>query len=144
MPSTLTRWYRSTSYIDWPVPVSAARWTTDETPAGTAAQAVSSATSATTTCAGEGGDGGVGLGVHLRVQQVEGDDLVAGLDEPSREVLADEAGAAGEQDGHQVAPTTRAGTPATVAPAGTSRVTTAPAPTVAPSPMVTPPRTTAR
>ena len=39
---------------------------------------------------------------------------------------------------------TRAGTPPTVAPGGTSRVTTAPAPTVAPSPIVTPPSTTAR
>src|SRR5581483_10053547 len=37
----------------------------------------------------------------------------------------------------------RAGLPATTAPAGTSRVTTAPAPTSAPSPIVTPPRTTA-
>src|SRR6185436_1896601 len=34
---------------------------------------------------------------------------------------------------------TRAGTPATMAPAGTSLVTTAPAPTSAPAPMVTPP-----
>src|SRR5262245_53563925 len=39
-----------------------------------------------------------------------------------------------------VSPITRAGTPATIAWAGTSRVTTAPAPTSAPSPMVTPPR----
>jgi hypothetical protein len=38
---------------------------------------------------------------------------------------------------------TRAGTPATTAPAGTSAVTTAPAPTTASAPTVTPPRTTA-
>ena len=37
----------------------------------------------------------------------------------------------------------RAGTPATTAPAGTSRVTTAPAPTSAPAPMRTPPSTRA-
>ncbi|HEY0416375.1 MAG TPA: glycosyltransferase [Gaiellaceae bacterium] len=37
----------------------------------------------------------------------------------------------------------RAGTPATVSPGATSRVTTAPAPTSAPAPTVTPPRTTA-
>jgi hypothetical protein len=36
-------------------------------------------------------------------------------------------------------PRCRAGTPATVAPAGTSRLTTAPAPTIAPAPTLTPP-----
>src|SRR5262249_42127207 len=40
----------------------------------------------------------------------------------------------------RTSPTTRAGTPATTAWAGTSRVTTAPAPTTAPSPTVSPPR----
>src|SRR5262249_58666888 len=41
---------------------------------------------------------------------------------------------------HHREPITRAGTPAAIAPAGTSRVTTAPAPTCAPRPTVTPGR----
>lgn len=45
--------------------------------------------------------------------------------------------------GHRRGCLYRAGTPITVAPSGTSRVTTAPAPTVASLPIVTPPRTVA-
>ncbi len=45
-------------------------------------------------------------------------------------------------DPHARAPMTRAGMPATIAFGGTSFVTTAPAPTIAPSPMVTPGRIT--
>src|SRR6478609_5310653 len=94
----------------------------------------------------EGVAGAVWVGVDLGVEQVEGRDVVPHLGEPAREVLADEAGTPGDQHGHAPSPVamTRAGTPPTVAPGGTLRVTTAPAPTVAPSPMVTPPRTTAR
>src|SRR5690606_12697304 len=40
----------------------------------------------------------------------------------------------------RVSPVTRAGTPVTIAWSGTSRVTTAPAPTSAPSPITTPAR----
>ena len=50
--------------------------------------------------AGEGGAGRLGVGVRLAVQEVEGRDLEAQVDQPPREPLADEAGAAAEQHGH--------------------------------------------
>src|SRR5437868_1997825 len=54
-------------------------------------------------------------------------------------MTANEAGAAGDEYDHLLrSAIARAGTPATVAPGGTSRVTTAPAPISACAPMVTP------
>ena len=51
-------------------------------------------------CAGEGRAGRLGVGVHLAVQDVEGRDVEAQVDQPQREPLAEKAGAAAEQHGH--------------------------------------------
>src|SRR5919198_5732257 len=57
-------------------------------------------------------------------------------------------GSVGVRGAHECSPfaereaTGRAGTPATIAPGGTSRVTTDPAPTIAPAPILTPGRIT--
>src|SRR5579863_2238414 len=98
-----------------------------------------------------------------RCQIVENPHLSTLAHKLHHQLGADEAGASGDEGqgairepwcgAHERAPSrreraarirrTRAGTPATTAKAGTSRVTTAPAPTIAPRPIVTPGRTTA-
>ncbi len=70
--------------------------------------------------------------------------LVRGAGVGAREGLRVRSARGSAQRQLSAVPTTRAGTPATTAPAGTSLLTTAPAATTAPSPMVTPLRTMAR
>ena len=50
--------------------------------------------------AGKGRSGRLGVGVRPAVQEVEGRDVEAQVDQPQCEPLAEEAGAAAEQHGH--------------------------------------------
>ena len=103
VPPTFASMYRSISYMDWPVPVSAARCTTIVASSSASrrsslevTRAVDDRRDAVERAQERGGRGGV-VSVHLRDQRIEHRDGVAGVDEAACEARADETGAAGDE-----------------------------------------------
>ena len=90
----------SISYIDCPTPTAAARCATRSTPGSARRTSAAIADVAVDGTRHRPASCGAAPAVHLLLEAVEHDDLVAALEQSPDEMRADEAGAAGDESAH--------------------------------------------